>query len=82
MNDLASEHIIKRQNKLDTVFKRIDKASSIVITAKAGQGKTIFAEQIAEEFFDQHIIYQLTEQDKDPLFSIYKLFYCSMKNIL
>jgi len=66
---------IKRKSKLELVSDKINTNYSIFITAKAGQGKTVFVTQVAEEFFDEYLLYQISEHDKDPLYFCNNLYF-------
>ncbi|MGE4319022.1 MAG: hypothetical protein AB7E96_09005 [Deferribacterales bacterium] len=71
------EHMISRRAKADNLKNHAESKSIILIQAKAGQGKTVFAETIAGMFYDNTIYYRITDSDRDPVFfcgSLHSLF--------
>ncbi len=73
----SRKYIISRREKADSLKNHTESKSIILIQAKAGQGKTVFAENIAGRFYDSSIYYRITDSDRDPVFfcgSLHSLF--------
>jgi len=63
-----AEQIIIRKAKLKEI-ESINKHKQVYIFHGApGQGKTVFAHQMAETYYYEYIWYDISEDDKDPIF--------------
>lgn len=74
---LTGSNLISRKRKVDTALAESAQCDGIIISAQAGQGKSIFASLLAEKVSDFALVYQITEKDRDPIhlcISLHKLF--------
>ena len=67
---IPSRQILQRNELLAKLLARFKQYQYLVIKARAGQGKTIFALQLLEESKEPFLWYQVGREDEDPLFFI------------
>lgn len=73
--NLAGHSIfLVRHNKLKEIESVINTRHIYMFTAAPGQGKTTFALQMAEKFYNEYIYYQISNSDKDPVFFCKNLY--------
>lgn len=56
-------YLLNRSAKIEAVRSAIDVKSVIMIQARPGQGKTLFAKSLGNACFDKSLYYQVTEAD-------------------
>ncbi len=67
-NYCKSEQIIIRTNKLKELESLNNNKYVYFFYGAPGQGKSVFARQVAENLYYEYIWYEVSEADKDPLF--------------
>jgi len=75
----TAQSLVVRESLLSDIRTALPNKHIFILQASPGQGKSVLADQITERFYSTAVYYEITEDDKSPVFFCRNLYF-TLKN--